>query len=139
MAQVSLFGAARLTPQGMFEVYLGGMRGKPKYPMNNPILAEYIREMFDFLMSDDTSRVIGSTTVHKRTTRKREKQVWFSYLGNHRILLTRKQGQYASLIFELPFSRGMNANASGMLDEHQEVGNGFDAHDESEEVTYLNG
>jgi len=137
MPQVALFGAARLTPQGIFEVYLGGIGGKPKYPLNNSMLHEYIREMFDFLMSDEHSRVVGNVTITKRTTKRRQKQVIFTYLGNHRILLTRKEGQYASLIFELPFSKGLSGDVDIFDQEGEGAWGGGDAYDE--EVHYVNG
>ena len=102
--------------------------------MNDPLVEQYVRELFDFLMSDDMSRKIGSTTVHKRTTRRREQQVIFPYFGKQRILLTRKQGQFAVFIYELPFAKGLNTDLEFAEGEY---GDEHDAYEE--EVTYING
>lgn len=120
--QLRLFGAARLNPQGYFEVYLGGTAGRAKQPLIDMSLKGYVRIAYDFLMSDFRTKEIGGTILTKEVTRHNQQMVRFSYLGMHRISLIRKQGQYASFVLELPFQDGEysaseNHNDSSEMEE----------------------
>lgn len=124
--QKSLKGAARLGPTGSFELYLGGGQGSSRASCISEQLTQYTKEHWDFLMSPETERQIGQSTVYKRRTTTGKLMVSFSFLGGFNVRLIRGDGEFATFILELPFmgaqDAGDNEESSGFGDAYEGMG-----------------
>lgn len=125
MAQVkhTLRGAARLAPNGTFELYLGGARGTQRSPCLSAPLREFVREYYDFLCSPDMERQIGENIARKVRTRTGKVMTSFDFLEGFTVRLIRTNGDFAVFIFELPFSdafAGMENETDEPIEHYQE-------------------
>ena len=116
-------GGARLNPRGEFEVYLGGGhdeydRPLPKYPIDSMELMEMIREYYDFLMSDDKTRRIGTVIAKKTIIRKSKRPMArFRMPDGTVVVLFKGKGQFASMAYELPFLVEDNESQQALMND----------------------
>lgn len=99
----SVRGAARMSPNGTFELYLGGVRGAARAACTSAPLREFVREYYDFLCSPDMERQIGENIARKVRTRTGKVMTSFDFLEGFTVRLIRTNGDFAVFIMELPF------------------------------------
>lgn len=102
LGQLSHKGGARLDGNGRFEVFLNS-GDNSKSPLISETWKQYIRELFDFLMSQDNERQIGVKTVYKRRSAAGNSMVDVEITDGMVFRLVRGQGEFATFILELPF------------------------------------
>lgn len=125
---LTLKGGARLDGNGHFEVFLS-MGDKSKAPLTDETWKQYLRELYEFLMSGDSERQIGVRNVVKRRSSAGNMMIDVSVTGEPGrgmiFRLVRGQGEFATFILELPFL--------GQVEPQEDMVNSHASMDEWEE------
>jgi hypothetical protein len=115
-------GGARLDASGNFEVYLNSPNGDSKCPCNSQSWKQYIRELFDYLMSSSTEpKQIGERLVYKFRFSTGSWAVSLDIEGMT-FQLIRGKGEFATFALHLPFVGvvGVSEDMVGVSSDPQE-------------------
>jgi hypothetical protein len=119
LGQLSHKGGARLDGTGRFEVYLNTGESS-KAPCISEALKQYVRELFDFLMDPKRQQgEIGARTVVKRRSAAGNMMVDVTIFDGMNLRLIRGQGEFATLILELPFMGQVEFADNQMAEERE--------------------
>ena len=126
LGQLSHKGGARLDGNGRFEVYLNNGESS-KAPCISEAFKQYIRELFDFLMGPKSQDTIGTRTIVKRRSQAGNTMIDVTIFDGMNLRLIRGQGEFATVILELPFMGQVE-----ILDNH-----GSEVHEPDDEWSQL--
>lgn len=111
---MQLEGGCQLSEQGVFSVFVGG-RGMPRAPMTSESLRQNVREIYDFLMTDEQTRQVGERTLVRTFTRssRRLPKVTVPILDAFQVTLIHvkdKAPGFCKFVLGLPFESSEDGN-----------------------------